>query len=93
MAEPWRLTVYCGPAYIHHEKHMKTATHPTPGSPVVGLDAIGRLFGRTRWTIRRWIDEENFPAAWLPNGQWCTTTTLIDQWILDRAEAQWDDGD
>ncbi len=76
------------------EKHMNAAqAPPTPGSPVVGLDAIGRLFGRTRWTIRRWIDEENFPAAWLPNGQWCTTTTLIDQWILDRAEAQWDDGD
>ncbi len=58
-----------------------------PSSPVVGLDAIGQLFGRTRWTIRRWIDEEDFPAAWLPNGQWCTSTTLIDQWLLDRAAA------
>jgi len=68
---------------------MNAATHPTPSGPVVvGLDSIGRLFGRTRWTIARWIREEDFPAAWLPNGQWCTTTTLIDRWLLDRAEAQ-----
>ncbi len=87
MAEPWRAAVYLQANYIHHEKPMNAST-PTPGGPVVGLEAIGRLFGRTRWTIRRWIDEEDFPAAWLPNGQWCTTTTLIDQWLLDRAEAQ-----
>ena len=30
---------------------MKTATHPTSGRPVVGLENIGRLFGRTRWTV------------------------------------------
>ena len=67
---------------------MNAQAPPMPSRPVVGLDAIGQLFGRTRWTIRRWIDEEDFPAAWLPNGQWCTTTTLIDRWILDRAEEQ-----
>ncbi len=73
---------------------MKTETHITLASPIlVGLDAIGAAFHRSRWTIRRWIDEESFPAAWLPNGQWCTTTTLIDQWLLNRAEAQRGGGD
>ncbi len=72
---------------------MNASTHATTSKPIVGLDAIGQLFGRTRWTIRRWIDEEGFPAAWLPNGQWCTTTTLIDQWLLNRAEAQRDGRD
>ncbi len=72
--------------------HMNPSTHPTPSGPVVGLDAIGRLFCRSRWTVKRWIDEEGFPAAWLPNGEWCTTTTLIDQWLLNRAKAQRGDG-
>ncbi len=59
---------------------------PTPSGPVVGLDAIGQLFGRTRWTIRRWISEHGFPAAQLPDGTWVTTNSLIDRWLLARAE-------
>ena len=62
------------------------APTPTPGGPVVGLDAIGQLFGRTRWTIRRWISEHGFPAAQLPDGTWVTTNSLIDRWLLSRAE-------
>ncbi len=68
--------------------HMNASTHHTPSGPVVGLDAIGRLFGRSRWTVKRWINEEGFPAAWLPNGEWCRTTTMIDQWLLNRAKTQ-----
>ena len=40
--------------------------------------------------IRRWIYQENFPAACLPNGQWATSHTLIDRWLLARMEDQWD---
>ncbi len=58
---------------------------PTPAPVVVGLEAIGALFGRTRWTVRRWIATEGFPASRLPDGAWTTTHTLIDRWILDRA--------
>ena len=83
-----RPAVYCGPAYVHHEKHMKTATPPTPGGPVVGLENIGKLFDRTRWTVRRWIDHEGFPAAQLPDGTWVTTHSLIDHWLLSRAEGE-----
>ncbi len=58
----------------------------TPASPViVGLEAIGEVFGRTRWTIRRWIEREGFPASRLPDGTWTTSQTLIDAWLLARA--------
>ena len=46
------------------------------------------LFGRTRWTIRRWIEREGFPASRLPDGAWVTTPTLIDRWVLDRVTKQ-----
>ena len=70
---------------------MKQATHPTPASPsLVGRDAIGAAFQRSRWTIRRWITAEAFPAARLPDGTWATTHALIDRWLLTRAKEQWD---
>ena len=50
----------------------------------MGLDAIGRLFSRSRWAIARWIRKEGFPAARLPDGTWFTTPRLIDAWILER---------
>ncbi len=78
-------------AKIHHERHMNTSTYSTPASPIlVGLDAIGAAFQRSRWTIRRWIDEEGFPAAQLPDCTWVTTHALIDGWLLSRANEQWD---
>ncbi len=70
---------------------MKTATHPTPASGIlVGLDAIGAAFQRSRWTIRRWIEHEGFPAAQHPDCTWVTTHSLIDRWLLSRANEQWD---
>ncbi len=51
---------------------------------LVGLDAIGGAFGRSRQTARRWINEYDFPASRFPSGAWCTTTALIDGWVLDR---------
>jgi len=51
-----------------------------------GLEAIGAAFGRSRWTMARWVKEENFPAGKLPNGEHITTPTLVDQWILQRAQ-------
>ena len=57
--------------------------HPTT-EIVVGLDAIGKLFSRSRWAIARWIRNEGFPAARLPDGTWFTTPTLIDAWVLER---------
>ncbi len=62
-------------------------TPPAVG-PVVGLENIGKLFGRTRWTIRRWIETEGFPAACLPDGTWTTSHNLIDEWLFARSEEQ-----
>ncbi len=55
---------------------------------IVGLDAIGAAFGRTRWTIRRWIEHEDFPASRLPDGTWTTSQSLIDQWLTARMAKQ-----
>ncbi len=66
---------------------MTTQTPSQPAGPVVvGLTNIGRLFGRSRWTIRRWIENEGFLASQLPDGSWTTTYPLIDQWLLSRIE-------
>ena len=66
---------------------MTTPAHPSPSDHIlVGLDAIGAAFQRSRWTIRRWVDTEEFPASQLPDGSWTTTYTLIDQWLLSRIE-------
>ena len=66
---------------------MNTAMHSTPGGPIlVGLDAIGAAFQRSRWTIKRWILEHAFPAAQLPDGTWVTSYALIDNWLLSRTE-------
>ena len=69
------------------EWHMKTATPPTSANPIlVGLDDLGAAFQRSRWTIRRWISEHGFPAAQLPDGTWVTTHSLVERWLLSRAE-------
>ncbi len=66
---------------------MTTPAHTMPAGPiVVGLTEIGNLFGRSRWTIRRWIDTEAFPASQLPDGSWTTSLTLVDRWLMEQAE-------
>jgi hypothetical protein len=54
------------------------------GAVIVGLDEIGNLFGRSRWTIARWIRTQGFPAARLPDGKWFTTMGLIEAWTMER---------
>ena len=52
-----------------HEVRYKASPAPV----IVGLEAIGAQFGRTRRTIRRWIAPEGFPASRLPDGAGTTT--------------------
>ena len=54
------------------------------GGIVIGVAAMARLFGRSERTIWRWIRDYGFPAATLPSGHLCTSTTLIDLWLLGR---------
>jgi predicted DNA-binding transcriptional regulator AlpA len=76
---------------LRYTVDMNAETHRTPVGPVVGLEAIGRLFGRSRQTISRWIKDENFPAAYLPDGTWVTSHSLIDDWLFARVEYQRED--
>ena len=66
---------------------MGMSTMTTP-NVIVGLEAIGAVFGRTRWTIRRWIEREGFPASQLPDGTWTTTQSQIEQWLKARMAKQ-----
>ena len=34
-----------------------------PSEIILGLNDIGKLFGRSRWAVARWIRREGFPAA------------------------------
>ena len=54
---------------------------------IVGVAAIGRVFGRSRSTIYRWIKDHGLPAAKLPSGHWAITPSLIDSWFLARNRA------
>ncbi len=69
----------------HRESRMDT---PHAIGPVVGLENIGKLFDRSRYTVARWIADYDFPAAQLPNGQWATSHSLIDEWLFPRSEGQ-----
>ena len=56
-------------------------------SLIIGLENIGVAVGRSRWTVRRWIYHESFPACRLPDGVYATSSTLIDGWVSARAAA------
>ena len=57
----------------------------TPEPLIIGLNDMGRLFGRSRQTMARWVRVENFPASRLPNGTYVTEPELIRRWILSRS--------
>ena len=55
----------------------RNAFTPHGKAVIVGLDAIGQTFGRSRWSVARWIKWEGFPAARLQDGRWRCQTKLI----------------
>lgn len=55
------------------------------GQILVGLKEICAYAGRGKDTIRKWTDEENFPAVVI-DGRWESNTALIDAWRLRRIE-------
>ena len=66
---------------------------PSSKPLIVGLVAIGEIFGRHRETIARWVRVEDFPAAKLPNGTYCTSPSLIDEWLRARCRVPKKRGD
>ena len=55
---------------------------------IFGLRDIGKELRRSPRTVSRWIDERGLPACKLPNGNWITSTALIDTWIMARGRIQ-----
>ena len=51
---------------------------------LVGLRAIARYMGRSERTIRRWIDDQGFPAGMTPSGHWIASKQSIRDWVLVR---------
>ena len=56
----------------------------TSNGIVAGLAPIGAMFGVSTRTVARWIENEGFPAATLPDGHIATSLTLVDLWLLGR---------
>jgi len=50
-----------------------------------GAPEIARYMRCTPPTIYQWVKKHAFPACKMPGGSLCTTTGLIDRWILARA--------
>ena len=55
---------------------------------LIGVRGICRYRGISPRTFYRLKRESDFPAATLPDGRWCTTMTLIDEWVRALAQAQ-----
>lgn len=54
-----------------------------PGRMLLSMDEIEDFTGRSRQIIRRWVEEENFPAVKV-DGRWESSTDLIDDWRKRR---------
>ena len=52
---------------------------------LVGLKEICAYTERGKGTIRKWTDEENFPAVVI-DGRWESNTVLIDTWRTRRID-------
>lgn len=53
-----------------------------------GLREMAQYMRKHPMTVWRWVHREAFPAAKTPDGRLMTTTTLIDNWILSRAQME-----
>ncbi len=53
-----------------------------------GVRAICDYARISTTTFYHWKDEHDFPVAQLPDGRWCTSKTLIDDWVLARWQQQ-----
>ncbi len=53
-----------------------------------GVRAICRYCEISITTFYHWKDEHGFPVSQLPDDRWCTSKTLIDDWLLFRWKAQ-----
>ncbi len=53
-----------------------------------GVRAICDYARISNTTFYHWKDEHEFPVSQLPDDRWCTSKTLIDDWLLFRRRQQ-----
>lgn len=69
---------------------MRRASLPKDQEPaydrvlIYGIPAMAKYCGIVPSTMHKWLRRHEFPAGKLPDGAWCTSTGLIDQWLLAR---------
>lgn len=51
---------------------------------IYGLTGISKYLSVSQSTLLRWIKLHGLPCGKIPTGQWMTTRSLIDQWVLSR---------
>ena len=49
---------------------------------LIGVRCICRYTQIGHHTLKSLIEKHGFPATRLPNGRWCTSKRLIDDWII-----------
>ncbi len=76
------------------EMHRKLDRYLLPsrrtGKPglLKGVRAICRYCEVSNKTFYHWKYEHDFPVSQLPDDRWCTSKTLIDDWLLFRRKQQ-----
>jgi hypothetical protein len=57
---------------------------PREGGILRGKPVIAEYCGISPRTVDKWFRKDGFPMGKLPNGQWVSSVSLIDSWILAR---------
>ena len=73
------------PAFQHDIRRSKREREP---GVLIGVRDICRYVQIGPQTFYKLHTGHNFPAARLPGGRWCTSRTLIDEWIVRRWKEQ-----
>ena len=75
------------------EHDTETAAQDMPQATVTaalcGWRAISKYLCVCESTAHVWAREHGLPVMWRPDGRVYTTVSLIDQWVLARAELRW----
>jgi hypothetical protein len=73
------------PAYQHDIRYSQRNREP---GVLIGVRSICRYVQIGPQTFYKLHTEHDFPATRLPDGRWCTSRNLIDEWIIRRWKEQ-----
>ena len=65
----------------------KSERYKDPGV-LIGVRSICSYTSTSPHTFYHWVEHYDFPANRLPGGRWCTSKSLIDDWIIELRQAQ-----